>query len=98
MVYSYMKLTGDSAETRTCQGVIAYSPRVAQIYCPRRVLIYLGRSAEKSVATEMDFAEISKPMDAVRNPSAQKNAALSRPSFETSAKFNCLSLLNDYQD
>ena len=40
------------------QEVIAEAPRIAQMSCPRRMLVYLGRSAERSVAMEMEFADI----------------------------------------
>ena len=37
--------------------------------------MYLGSKADKSVATEMEFAEILTPIEAIRNASAQKKAA-----------------------
>lgn len=69
-----MKLMRDSAETRMFHGVIAHAPRIAQMYCPRRMLIYLGRRAERSVATEMELAEMFTPIEAIKNAAAQKNA------------------------
>ena len=41
--------------------------------------MYLGSKADKSVATEMEFAEILTPIEAIRNASAQKKAAALPP-------------------
>lgn len=41
--------------------------------------MYLGRRAERSVATEMEFAEMLTPMLAIRKAVAQKNAAALPP-------------------
>lgn len=39
----------------------------------------LGRRAERSVATEMEFAEMLTPIEAIRKASAQKKAAALPP-------------------
>jgi hypothetical protein len=90
-----MKSIREPAETRIFHGVIAQAPKIAQIYWPRRMLIYyyyvrftlrtcmdeltLGERAERSVATEMEFAEILTPIEAIRKAVAQKNAAALPP-------------------
>lgn len=45
------------------------------------MLMYLGKRAVRSVATDVEFAEILTPIEAIRKAVAQKNAA-ARPPFE----------------
>lgn len=61
------------------QGVIHQAPRMAQMNWPRRMLMYLGSRAERSFATEMEFADMLTPIEAIRKAVAQKNAAALPP-------------------
>jgi hypothetical protein len=70
-----MKSMREPALTRIFQGVIAQAPIIAHMNWPRRMLMYFGRRAERSVATEIEFADMLTPMEAIRKASAQKNAA-----------------------
>lgn len=74
-----MKSMSEPALTRIFQGVIAQAPITAQMNCPRLMLMYFGRRAERSVATEIELAEIFTPMEAMRKARAQKNAAALPP-------------------
>jgi hypothetical protein len=43
------------------------------------MLMYFGRSAERSIATETEFAEMLTPIEAIRKARAQKKAAALPP-------------------
>jgi hypothetical protein len=43
------------------------------------MLTYLGKRAVRSVATEMEFADMLTPIDAIKKAVAQKNAAARPP-------------------
>lgn len=79
MVYPSMKFTSEFAEVKIFQGVMHQAPTTAQMNWPRRILTYLGKSAERSFATEMELADMLMPMEAIKNARAQKNAAALPP-------------------
>jgi hypothetical protein len=65
-----MKSMSEPADTKMFQGVIAQAPMTAQINWPRRMLMYFRRRAERSVAKEMEFAEMLTPIEAIRKARA----------------------------
>lgn len=65
------------ARANISHGHITHPPRIAQIICPRRILMYFGKMTIKSLAALMLFADIFAPaIDKRKLNDAKKEAAL----------------------
>ncbi|KAF4214031.1 hypothetical protein CNMCM6457_007486 [Aspergillus fumigatiaffinis] len=73
MAYADIKFRKLPADARIFQGT-RHHDRIAQMICPRRRLMYCGASAVRSLAAEMELAEMLTPREA----RAKENAAKKR--------------------
>lgn len=84
MVYPLRKARNFAADAKIFQGTNAQLPRTAARIWPRRMLMYLGQKAMRSLAAEMEFAEMLIPIVTMIRPMAA-NAAAARPPEEPDA-------------
>ena len=70
-----MKVKNPCPEAKISQGANAQPPMIAQIACPRRMLIYRGNNTVMSFAALRLFAEMFVPIVAMKKLNAAKNAA-----------------------
>lgn len=74
-VYPPMNDKNFGADAKISQGHRAHPPIIAQITCPRRMLMYCGRRAVMSFAALKLLAEIFAPNVAIINAKEAKNEA-----------------------
>jgi hypothetical protein len=74
-VYPFMKFRNPVALARISHGAKAHPPMIAQMTCPRRILIYFGMRAAISFPAERELAEMLVPSVARTKAKDAKNAA-----------------------